>query len=457
MTDTLIVENLAIYADNEIVQPISFRLSAKRPLTLLGETGSGKSLIAQAIMGDLPKGLAPQGKITFQGKTLDNPAVQRKQWGKSLTMLPQEPWLALNPLMRIDKQIIETYRDVAQTEDSHAKMQADLHNFGLSAHQRAYPHQLSGGMMQRVAFIASKAGGAHLLIADEPTKGLDSAQRDTLAQQLLAHHQQGGALLTITHDLELAKMLGGEVMILRAGEVVERGEMEVVLNHPQHPYTRDLIAAQPKCWPKRISSRLDSPLLSAEDVCVTRGGKSLFEHLSFTLHQGEVLGISGASGSGKSTLGQICLRGLTPDAGRIVYHQQHAPYRYQKLYQEPPAAFSPHISLQQHLEDLCALHRIDKQRIPPLLEKLRLAPSILKRKSNSVSGGELQRVALLRLLLLEPVFLFADEATSRLDCFTQAETLKLILELANTQQCAIMLVSHDVDLLTTCCDAIITI
>lgn len=441
-----------------LVAPISFTVHAAQPLTLLGETGSGKSLLAQALMGNLPAGLRADGEVEVEGIDLLrlDPRERRRWWGRKLTLLPQEPWHALDPIMPIGRQIEEGHRLVAGLDD-HAADQAtrdDLARLDLEGTGERLPQQLSGGMAQRAAFAAARTGNAPIVIADEPTKGLDRARRDdvvALLKQALGEH---GALLTITHDIAVARQLGGEIMVMKQGECVERGSAETVIGAPQHEFTRRIIAADPERWPARtpVERPTRAPVIEASGLTKRRGGRTLFSDLSLALAPGEVVGVNGPSGCGKSTLGDLLLGLIAPDAGEVRRRGGHAAHRYQKLYQDPPAAFAPHWTLDTLILDLCRRQRLDSQTVVPLMQRLGLREALLERRPGEISGGELQRFAILRALLLEPVFLFADEPTSRLDPITQQETLALLTELARERDCALLLVSHDRALVDHVCD-----
>lgn len=447
MSPLLQVEELAVAGVGEIVRPTSLDLSAGRAFTILGETGSGKTLLAQAIMGTLPAGLRASGRIRIHGAAVqDWPLAQRRAlWGREVAMLPQEPWLALDPTMRVLPQVAEGHRHVRGRSSGQARAAArdDLLALGLEAAAGRLPGQLSGGMAQRVAFAAARAGGAGLLIADEPTKGLDADRRDEVAALLRREVEAGGGLLTITHDIQVARLLGGEVAIMHEGRLVERGPARELLSRPASDYARRLLAADPTAWPSATPAPVGDEVLRVEDLAIARGGRLLFEGLGFTAAAGEVIGVTGPSGCGKSTLGDLCLGLLAPTRGVVQRNPALARLRYQKLYQDPPAAFPPHATLGQSVNDVVARHRLDPALVDTLLRRLRLDPALLARHPRSVSGGELQRLAILRVLLLAPVFLFADEPTSRLDTLTQQETIGLLTELARERGCALLLVSHD--------------
>lgn len=448
--------NVAVYAGEIcLLEPISLELIQDQPLTILGQTGSGKSLLAQAIMGLLPEALSVSGEIEVFGKVMTIKE-RRALWGRVLVMLPQEPWHALNPLMKGVDQVKEVYQCVLgeSRQEALTSTHQDLLQVGLddSAHKR--PDQLSGGMAQRLAIVAATAGGANMILADEPTKGLDVSRRDGIVRMLQSRSNLG-SLLTITHDVVVARQLGGKLLVMKEGRVVEEGEALFLLNNPQACYTRDLIAAEPSTWPEiaptsRRSAAED--VLVVDQLAISRGNRTLFNGVSFSIKKGDVVGIVGDSGCGKSSLGDALLNLLPISAGSITRLNHYAkPHQWLKLYQDPPSAFSSSVSLGQLLDDLVVLHDIDKSRVAPLLDRLKLPNGILERNCLSVSGGELQRFAILRALLLDPVFLFADEPTSRLDPITAKEVTTLLVELASEANCAVLLVSHDAALIRKTC------
>lgn len=462
-TSLLSVKALTIEGDGVTIAPVSFSLAAGERLTLLGETGSGKSLIAQAVMGTLPKGLTAKGQLTISGQDLEaaNSPSRRALWGRTLALLPQEPWHALDPTMRALQQVAETHHIVAgrTKKAATAAARSDLSTLGLEQALHKLPGELSGGMAQRVAFAAASAAGAPIVIADEPTKGLDAPRRNEVIELLAKTPNNGGALLTITHDIDVARRLGGEVIILRKGQVIERGPAEQLLNQPQTEYAQQLLGAEPSRWPdpSPFSHQASAPVVSASGLGIARGGRQLFSELEISVRPGEIVGVIGPSGCGKSTLGDILLGATTPNHGRVAYSDTMPKLGRQKLYQDPPAAFSPHWTLNQLLKDLRQRHQLDLNDVAPLMTRLGLDERLLTRRPGEISGGELQRFAILRVLLLKPHFLFADEPTSRLDPVTQQHTLGLLIELSREQACAVMLVSHDPSLIAKVCDRQLTL
>ena len=434
-------------AAGDIVAPLDLTLKPGIPLTIVGETGSGKSLLAQALIGNLPSELNVSGEL-WLGSTC-YPLAERQQralWGSTLATLPQEPWSALDPTMTCLPQVAETgvyARDLAWAEARESAKQR-LADTGVSDAINRYPHTLSGGMAQRVAFAAASLAEAPVLLADEPTKGLDEPRKLQIIELLRAHVRKGGLLLTITHDLDVVKALSGDLAILYQGEIVEQGRADDILAAPRSEYGKALVAADPHTWPNLAPKpHAKAQMLAwARGLGKSRGGKTLFEDLSFSLSEGEVLGISGPSGCGKSSLGDILLGALRPDKGAIGLASHITPFGRQKLFQDPPSAFAGTVPLGAAIGHVAKRHGKTCKDIEALLEELHLSPELLARRPNAVSGGELQRLALLRLMLAEPQLLFADEPTSRLDLITQFDVIKLLLKQVQSGRMGLIIVSH---------------
>lgn len=466
------VQDLSVWhGQRALVQGIDFSIARGGVMTLLGESGSGKSLLAQAIMGNLPGSLRCSGQIEIDGQRSDAAdAVPRQHgWGRRIALLPQEPWLALDPTMTVGRQVAETYELVshpaADTQDeslraarkqAHSLAAQALASLGLSDAADKYPFMISGGMAQRVAFLATHAAGAPLLIIDEPTKGLDADRRGEVLALLQTAQQQGMSLLCITHDVWLARALGGELAVMLEGRMVERGQADALLAQPCHAYTRRLLQADPACWaqPKALpAAHPPSPVVvEVSNVAKSFGQQPLFSGISTRLHAGEIVAVSGPSGAGKTTFGNIVLGLLPPDAGQVKRGAGLARTAFQKIYQDPAAAFAPAITLRQSLRDLVRLHGLDWQHLEDLLARMRVSLALLERLPRQVSGGELQRIALARVLLMRPALIFADEPTSRLDPLTQQEVMALLVEQARQAGSAVLLVTHDVDIVRCVAD-----
>jgi len=459
-------------AQTALLEPVSLALKAGEPLVVIGETGSGKSLLAQALLGTLPPELVASGSLWLDGEPypLHTPENRRPLWGRRLAVLPQEPWLALDPLMKVIRQVGEAYRLVAgrSAQASHAAARSDLEQLGVAAASEQLPGKLSGGMAQRVAFAAARAGGAPLLIADEPTKGLDAARVSEIGELLLkslAETPRAG-LMVITHDMALAHQIGGRLMVVRRGQVIEQGATRDVLAAPTHAYTRRLVNAAPQAWPEaafkpaadsasRDGKVAGETIIRAENLTIARGGTALLRDVELSVKGGEIIGVQGASGCGKSSLGDALLGLLPPHSGRVVQHAERL--EYQKLYQDPVATFPPRRTLGRLLKDLSARHGLDDSQLPQLMEQLSLAPELLSRLPGQVSGGELQRFALLRLMLIKPRFVFADEPTSRLDPLVQQEVIACMVKMVREQGTALVLVSHDAALLRKVADRVLVV
>ena len=451
-SDTLLaVEDLGIQVGGKhLLQGISFALRPGDALTLVGESGAGKSLLAQAIMGNLPPALHATGRITLDGITTraQDAAARRALWGRKLALLPQEPTLALNPLARVAPQLAEVYRLLHQRTASAAAAQAHqaLGDAGLGGAARHYPWQLSGGMAQRAVAAITLAGGAPVLMVDEPTKGLDAQWRDRMVALFRGVLASGGCLLSITHDLQVAHALGGQVIVLRHGQTVEQGDIGQVMAAPAHPFTRQLIAADPARWLPLVQPAVGEPVVRASGISKAYGAQQIFAPMDLEVRRGERIAVQGPSGTGKSTLGNVLLGLLAPDTGRVERRARLRPHALQKLYQDPVGSFAPHISLAQSLRDAARLHRCDWKAVQRRLAQLRVPEDLLARRPEQVSGGELQRIALARVLTTQPALLFADEPTSRLDPITQQEAIETLLSATQETGAALMLVTHDAHL-----------
>jgi peptide/nickel transport system ATP-binding protein len=446
----LAVEGLSIHAGSKpLLREVSFALRSGEALTLLGESGAGKSLLAQAVMGNLPAALRASGSVALDGiasRAADAQA-RRPRWGRTLALLPQEPAQALDPLMRVSPQLAEVHALVrgADAESANAAASRELDAAGLAGAARQYAWQLSGGMAQRAAAAIAMAGGARILLADEPTKGLDARWREHTVAMLQAVRREGGCVVVITHDLRVAKALGGQLLVLQAGEVVEHGEVHAVLAKPRHAFTRRLLAADPAHWPPRPAPAQGAAVLGAQGLSKRFAGQVLFEDIDLQLHAGDRLVVQGPSGTGKSTLGNVLLGLLPADRGELRRARNLAPTALQKLYQDPVASFAPRISLERSLRDVAQRHGRAWQTVLQRLERLGVPGNLLARRPAEVSGGELQRVALARVLAVRPALLFADEPTSRLDPVSQQEALAVLLDAVDESATALVLVTHDDD------------
>jgi len=462
------------------VKDISFEINPGETVALVGESGSGKSVTALSVLQLLPYPTASHGtgsSIKFEGQELvgATPKTLRDVRGNRIAMVFQEPMTSLNPLHTIQKQITETLflhkkmsRDAAR-----ARAIELLKLVGLSEAEKrlnAYPHQLSGGQRQRVMIAMALANEPALFIADEPTTALDvtiQAQLLKLLKDLQARF--GMAMLMITHDLTVVRKIADRVMVMTQGEIVERGRVAEIFARPQHPYTRRLLASEPKGEPVSIEPpppvTLEATTLKvwfpirAGVIRRTIGHIKAVDGVDVAIRQGETLGIVGESGSGKTTLALALLR-LVKSEGPIVFagrridgigDNEMRPLRreLQIVFQDPYASLSPRMSIAQIVEEGLKVHQIgkttDERRvlIHDVLREVGLDPDAADRYPHEFSGGQRQRVAIARALVLRPRIVMLDEPTSALDVSIQAQIVDLLRDLQKRHGLAYAFISHD--------------
>ena len=461
------------------VDKVSFDVAAGETLALVGESGSGKSVTALSVMKLLPYPAAhhPSGSIKFKGHELltmkENQI--RKVRGNDITIIFQEPMTSLNPLHTIEKQIGEILliHQGLTGDRSRNRIIELLDQVGIvdpAARLGSYPHQLSGGQRQRVMIAMALANEPDLLIADEPTTALDV----TVPAQILKllkdiQKRLGMSMLFITHDLGIVRKLADRVCVMNHGKIVEHGGVERVFNDPEHPYTRALLAAEPK--PDPAPPCPDAPIVvQTDDLKVwfpikrgvmrkVVGHIKAVDGISMELRKGETLGVVGESGSGKTTLGLAILRLISSD-GPIVFmgetiqglkFKEMRPFRrnMQIVFQDPYGSLSPRMSVSDIIEEGLWVHhphlsrRECEQRVVAALKDGGLDPATRFRYPHEFSGGQRQRIALARALVLEPTFIVLDEPTSALDMLIQAQMVDLLRDLQKRRDLTYMFISHD--------------
>ncbi|MFZ9206152.1 MAG: dipeptide ABC transporter ATP-binding protein [Schleiferiaceae bacterium] len=465
--------NLCVRAgETALLSGLNLDLRAGECVALVGESGSGKSLTALTLMGLLPP------KLSARWDSVRD-ELPRK------AMVFQEPMSALNPTMRVGRQVAEAAEAALGLRRAEATARAleELRRVHLpdpEGAMRKYPHQLSGGQRQRVMIAMAMAMDPALLICDEPTTALDHEVAFELLDLLKdLQRDRGMAMLFISHDFEAVAHVADQVVVLRAGAVVETGSVADVLQRPQQPYTRGLLASRPpeSGKPLRLPtvqdfldgtppSAVERPVFrGGDEVLAVRGlrktfkGQAVLDGFALVLHEGETLGLVGASGSGKSTIAR-CLVGLEqPDDGEITYRgtridqltaaeRRRFAREIQYIFQDPFSSLPPRMKVGALLEEPLRVHGLGdaaqrRARVAELLEAVGLPPSATEKYPHEFSGGQRQRIGIARALTLEPKVLICDESVAALDVSVQAQVLNLLNDLKDRFRFSYVFISHD--------------
>jgi peptide/nickel transport system ATP-binding protein len=452
---TLAVERLTIATpDRTIVENVSLNIASGAILAVLGETGSGKSLIGSAIMGLIPPGVSVSGRIIVNGRVFDagDRDALRSLWSKDVFLLPQEPLNALAPLLSANIQVAEQIRSPTTFADAAAALSAMQLD---PQHHLKRPFELSGGMAQRVMAAIASVTRAGIILADEPTKGLDADRRDMVAQAFSALRESGRAILLITHDIALVRSLADHIAFLDERTIIESGPAKTVMREPRTDYAHRYIASDPATWEPRPYERSNTPkVIEADHLRIGIGNRILADDLNFHCHAGHISALLGKSGIGKTTLGRTLLGQALPLGGIIRRPTIGRGKLLQKLHQDPTRVFTPWQSLGRSLEDLRGLpdgERIFNE-VFGLMQRFGLRNDLLHRRPHQISGGEAQRLALVRILAMRPKMLIADEPTSRLDPPVQEQVIRHLRKVADEDELAILLITHDQDLATAIAD-----
>jgi microcin C transport system ATP-binding protein len=461
------------------VDRVSFDIGKGETVAIVGESGSGKSVTALSVLKLLPYPAArhPSGTVHFKGRELMGLSENdmRDVRGNDITIIFQEPMTSLNPLHTIEKQIgeiLELHRGM-RGEAARARTLELLTQVGIPEPETrlgSYPHQLSGGQRQRVMIAVALANEPDLLIADEPTTALDvTVQAQILKLLKDIQTRLGMSMLFITHDLGIVRKIADRVCVMSKGRIVEQGPVERIFTAPEHPYTRALLAAEPKPDP--------APLQPQAPVVVQTSGLKVWfpikrgvlrrvvghikavDGVSVEVRKGETLGVVGESGSGKTTLGLALLRLISSD-GPVVFmgnqiqglkFKAMRPFRrdMQIVFQDPYGSLSPRMSIADILAEGLDVHqpklsRAERdQRVVRALQDVGLDPESRFRYPHEYSGGQRQRIAVARTLVLEPTFIVLDEPTSALDMLIQAQIVDLLRDLQKRRNLTYLFISHD--------------
>jgi peptide/nickel transport system ATP-binding protein len=471
------------------VDDVSLRVRQGAFVAVVGESGSGKTTLGSAIMGLLPRTAGVSGSIRLDGRELLG--LSEKDWngvrGRGVAYVPQDPGASLNPVTTIGSQLGEIFLLGARGQvQSRAEIRARsielLTSVGIDQPERRlkqYPHQLSGGLKQRVLLAIAFGLRPRLLVADEPTSALDvTVQKQVLEvfDSLVRDH--GTTVLFITHDLGVATDHASDIVVMRGGQVVEHAPTDEILRRPAHAYTASLLAEASAGQAERPAvaapASAAEPALAAAaetDAIVVDAVSKVFGHgadvpkavdaVSLRVREGTTLAIVGESGSGKSTLARMIVGLLAPTSGRIVIHGQDVTayslrqkrvlwQSVQLVYQNPDSALDPRLTVRKIVEEPLKSYRVGSRaerraRVEDLLDQVGLPRELAGRRPRELSGGQRQRVAIARAIALNARILVLDEALSALDVLTQRTTIELLTRLQQTHGLTYVFISHDLD------------
>lgn len=485
----------------EALRGVSMSLDAGQTLGIVGESGSGKSVTSYAVTHLLDRaGQITGGHVRFRGRDITRASRQdlRTLRGSEMSMIFQNPRGALNPIRPVGHQIVDALRAHSNLSRAEARERAIglLRSVLIGDPERrldAFPHELSGGMCQRIMIALAISCEPSLLIADEPTTGLDVTTQKVvmdLLSQIIA--ERGMAMILITHDLGLAAQYCGEIAVMEQGLVVERGPAADLFRAAQHPYTRRLIAASPTrtsvvddligetppCETRSVvvaPTTQTSPLLEVRNLRKIYGGIRAVDGVSLTLGAGESLGLVGESGSGKSTISRLICRLIDKSDGEIIFggesigdipasefHATRQRSQIQIVFQDPTDSLNPRFSAFDCIaHPLRQLARLDgaalRQRVTECAERSGLPLELLSRFPHQLSGGQKARVGIARAIATRPCLLVLDEPTAALDVSVQAVILKLLRDLRREDGMAFLFVSHDLNVVRMMCERTIVL
>jgi len=531
--DTLIplleVNNLSISFEqdeklNTVVKDISFNVHKGKLTAIVGESGSGKSVTALSLLQLLPAQATVNGSLLFNAlgeyktdlATASSKEIKKIR-GNQIAMIFQEPMTSLNPVFTCGYQVTESlviHKKISRKEARQKVIelfeQVELPN--PAAMLKRYPHQISGGQKQRVMIAMAMSCNPSLLIADEPTTALDVRVQKNILQLLKKlQQQQQMSVLFITHDLGLVAAFADEVLVMHKGIIVEQGLTKDVLQNPQHAYTKALLACKPHKSSKgkklavvadfikdgvtlntdlnNILIPVPHPVISNETILSVQNLKVYFpaeknifgktvsfykavDDVSFTVKEGETIGLVGESGCGKTTLGRSILQLVKPTAGKIILRGKEIQTMgnealrnirkdLQIIFQDPYGSLNPRITIGEAILEPLMVHGIHqnkkerKEQVIQLLEQVNMSADFYHRYPHQFSGGQRQRICIARALALQPSFLIFDESVSALDVSVQAQVLNLINDLKNTYRFTSIFISHDLSVVHYISDRIL--
>ncbi len=450
------LENLTVTFQKRVVDGISFCINSGEIVGIVGESGSGKSMTALSLMG-----LTPEDAKVSWDKFSFGTAEGKPISGKDIAMIFQEPMTSLNPVLTIGKQVAEMLQIHEHITRREAKEQTlrMLERVGLEGNEEffyKYPHELSGGMRQRVMIAMAMICKPRLLIADEPTTALDIEVQEQILELILNLNQEmETAVLFISHDIKLVHRFCRKVIVMNKGKIEETGFAEQIFYEPQAEYTKALLDALPSKEKKGRSTSECSDVLKVERLFASYGKKKVLKNITFSLKKGEVLGIVGSSGCGKSTLAQVLTGLKVPDSGKI----ETLGSRVGMVFQDPYSSLNPCKTVGFLLEEPLRIRKVPKverkQRVWEMVVWIGLSANYLKRKVDELSGGQRQRVAIGCALMNYPEILILDEPVSALDVTIQDKICKLLNKCKEKYKLSYIFISHDPEIMEMMCDRIL--
>jgi peptide/nickel transport system ATP-binding protein len=464
MMTALRIEDLVVtIGDARAVDGVTLTVNPGEIVALVGESGSGKTMTAMATMGLLPPQARRTGSIHIDQTTVDD-STSKQLRGRRVAMVFQEPMTALNPAFTVGWQVGEALR-IHGADGSAGRVTELLELAGIPEPRtrlRQFPHELSGGLRQRVMIAMAIACDPAVLIADEATTALDvTVQAEILDLLRDIRDRLGTAILVITHNMGVVADIADRVIVMRDGKVVEESTVDGLFYRPTAEYTRTLLSAVPRLKPRGDTEEepRTHPVLECANLTVRYGGNAAVDGVDLMIGRGEILGLVGESGSGKSTVARCALGLLTPSAGTVrLLGEDLTAARGRKLrrlrqrcgtvFQDPGSSLDPRMTIEESVAEPLVIARSGDRasraaRVASLLKSVRLDPSMAGRYPHQLSGGQRQRVSIARALALRPELVVADEPTSALDVSVQATVLELLLELQASLGFACLFISHD--------------
>lgn len=474
----MIISNLTlsfkIYGKKQtILKNINFSIQQGESVAIVGESGSGKTTLGKSLLGLNPQSqtVIEAGEILYKNKNLLSlsDSELNSYRGKEIGMIFQDPLSSLNPTMTVGNQVLETvikHNPKIDRKEAKEKVLKLFEWLGITnARERFndYPHQFSGGMRQRVVIAIALAPGPKILIADEPTSALDATIQVQILELLKKIQSElKMSIILITHDLSLISSFTTKTAVMYKGEIVEEANTATLLLDPKHSYTKKLLESIPKLHIHKSNrsshERKESPLIEVINL-----SHNFVHNLSFTIKEGQTLGLVGESGSGKTTLALLLMNLLQPKSGTILYKGSPYPKNYRKeiqmVFQDPYSSLDPRMTVGEIIREPLAIYKLgtkeeQKIRVSKLLAQVGLDNTFLKRYPHELSGGQRQRIAIARALALNPKFLICDEPVSSLDVSIQSQILDLLKKLQKELSLTYLFISHDLAVIKEMSDMI---